>query len=425
MYELCKKLFPINRSLTGNGNRETLRLLKEIIPNITVKEVPSGTKCFDWVVPKEWNCNAAYLIDPEGKTICNYQNHNLHLVGYSIPINREISFEELNNHLYSLPELPDAIPYVTSYYEENWGFCISHTERLKLKKGMYKVVIDSELSDGSLTYGELLIKGNSKEEIFLSTYICHPSMGNNEISGPVLTSFLAKHINLLSNKRYSYRIIFIPETIGSIYYLSQNLTTMKERVVAGYNITCVGDNNNYSYLPSRYGETLSDKVAKHLIKYSKHNFIKYSYLDRASDERQYCAPGVDLPVCSIMRTKYAEYPEYHTSLDNLNFISEDGLNGALEVYKELIEILEKNYYYKVVILAEPKMSDRGLKHTISTKSSMVESKHLMNVLTYCDGSNDLIDIANILNVPVSAIYKEVEVLYKNDLVTRNSERYSL
>jgi aminopeptidase-like protein len=423
MYDLSKKLFPINRSLTGNGNRETLKVLRGFIPEIVVKEVPTGTKCFDWTVPKEWNCKAAYIINPDGNRICDYQVNNLHLVGYSIPINMEISLKELNKHLHSLPELPDAIPYVTSYYQENWGFCIGHNERLQLKNGAYKVIIDSNLIDGSLTYGELLIKGESKEEVFLSTYICHPSMANNEISGPVVTTFLAKYIKSLSGRRYSYRIIFIQETIGSITYLSQNLSVMKERTVAGFNITCVGDNNNYSYLPSRYGNTVSDKAVKHLIKHSIHIFKEYSYLERGSDERQYCAPGVDLPICSVMRTKYNEYPEYHTSFDDLSFISEEGLSGALEVYKELIAILEGNYYYKTTILCEPKMGDRGLYPTMCTKNTMLDSRNMMNLLAYCDGNNDLIDIADIIGMPVSEIIDISEILHNNNLVTRNSKKY--
>jgi aminopeptidase-like protein len=417
IYKLCVELFPIDRSLTGNGTRKTLDILKRELPQLNIYEVLTGTKCFDWTIPREWNCKEAYIITPEGDRICDFSKNNLHLVGYSIPIKKTIPLEELNDYFHSLPELPEAIPYVTSYYKERWGFCISHNERKNLKDGEYKVVINSTLEDGSLTYGELLIPGKTKEEVFLSTYVCHPSMGNNELSGPTVTTHLAKYIQSLENRRYSYRIIFIPETIGSIMYLSKNLNEMKRNMVAGFNVTCVGDNNSYSYLPSRNGGTLADKIALHVLKQSKDNFNDFSFLDRGSDERQYCSPGIDLPVCSVMRTKYLEFKEYHTSLDNLNYIGAKGLNGAYEVYVKIINALENNYKYVSLHLCEPQLGKRGLYPTMNTKDTKSIVNNMMNFLVYCDGTNDLIDISNKINLPIWELYKIIEDLLKNNLIS--------
>ncbi len=414
MYELLKRLFPICRSITGNGVRQTLKIIQEHIP-IKIHEVPTGTKVFDWTIPKEWNIKDAYVMDENGKKIIDFKKNNLHVVGYSVPIKKTVSLSELEEHLYSHPEQPEAIPYVFSYYKERWGFCIAHKDRENLKEGKYKVFIDSELKEGSLTYGELIIPGKSKKEIFLSTYVCHPSMANNELSGPVVTTFLAKWI-LSKPRKYTYRIIFIPETIGSITYLSKNLDVMKQNVIAGFNISCVGDNGVYSYLPSRNGDTYADKIALNILSFKHPTFIKYSFLDKGSDERQYNSPGVDLPVCCIMRSKYGEYPEYHTSLDNLEFVSSDGLKGAYDLFKECIRLIEENGKYKIKCLGEPQLGKRGLYPTISAKSSAKEVKSMMDFISYADGKNDLIEIGNKINVPVWELYPIIEKLLKADLL---------
>jgi aminopeptidase-like protein len=400
MINLVKKLWPIPRSITGNGVRETLSILKEHLPELNVFEVPSGTKVFDWTVPKEWNIKDAYVLDPEGNKIIDFKQNNLHLLGYSIPVNRQVSLKELKEHLYSLPEQPNAIPYITSYYKERWGFCISHDQLEKLKEGSYKVYIDSSLSDGSLTYGELILPGNTPKEIFLSTYVCHPSMANNELSGPIVTAFLSKWLMGLKSRKYTYRIVFIPETIGSITYLSENLEKMKKDIVAGYNITCIGDDRSYSYLPSRHGTSLSDKIAKHVLKHLHPDYISYSYLDRGSDERQYCSPGVDLPVCTVMRTKYGEYPEYHTSLDNLDLVTASGLFGGYEVLLQCIQSLENNEIPTTSILGEPQLGKRGLYPTLSTKETGDQVRVMMDLLAYCDGKHSLLEIAEIINAPI-------------------------
>ncbi|MGA1823458.1 MAG: DUF4910 domain-containing protein [bacterium] len=415
MYALVEKLFPICRSITGNGVRETLKIVQQQIP-IRIHEVPTGTEAFDWTVPKEWNIKDAYVKDEAGNKIIDFKKNNLHVVGYSIPINKTVNLSELQEHLYSLPDQKEAIPYVTSYYQERWGFCISHKERKKLKEGIYNIFIDSELKDGFLTYGELIIPGESDKEVFISTYVCHPSMANNELSGPVVTTFLVKWI-LNKPRKYTYRIIFIPETIGAIIYLSKNLIAMKKNMIAGFNVTCTGDNRAYSYLPTRNGNSLADKVTLNVLSFKHPNFIQYSFLDRASDERQYNAPGVDLPVCCVMRSKFKAYPEYHTSLDNLNFVSPGGLAGSYEVLKECLKLIEKNRKYKIKCLGEPQFGKRGLYPTISIKYSSNEVKPMMDFIAYADGKNDLIDISNTINVPVWELYPIIEKLMKADLLT--------
>jgi len=414
MYDLLKKLFPICRSITGEGVRETLKIIKEYIP-IKIHEVPSGKKVFDWTVPKEWNIKDAYVKDDKGNKIIDFKENNLHVVGYSTPIDKKIDLSELEKHLHSLPEQPDAIPYVTSYYKERWGFCIQHSKREKLKKGKYHVFIDSELKDGSLSYGEIIIPGKSEKEIFLSANICHPSLANNELSGPVVATFLTKWIQSKPRK-YTYRIVFIPETIGSITYLSKNLNLMKKNVIAGFNITCIGDDRLYSYLPSKKGDTLSDRAALNVLNFKHPGFMKYSYLDRGSDERQYNSPGVDLPVTSIMRSKYGEYPEYHTSLDNLDFVSPEGLYGGYDILKECINLIENNSKYKIKCLCEPQLGKRGLYPTLSTKSSGKQVRDMMNFIAYADGTRDLIEISDTINVPVWELYEIIEKLKKVDLL---------
>ncbi|MBO6979393.1 MAG: DUF4910 domain-containing protein [Prochlorococcus marinus XMU1428] len=418
IHNFALDLWKINRSITGEGVRETLSLIKEHLPNLKVHSVKSGTKVFDWELPQEWKVNKAYIITPDGKKICDYSENNLHLIGYSTPFNGYVSFEELKNHLHTLPKQPKAIPYITSYYKPRWGFSISTEEYLKLGDGMYEVIIDTELFDGYLNYGELIIPGNSKKEVFLSSYICHPSMANNELSGPTVLTFLSKWLENLSFRNYTYRIVFIPETIGSISYLSSNYREMKKNVFSGFNITCVGDNRAYSFLPSRKGNTISDFVAKHVLRWIDPNYKIYTWLDRGSDERQYCAPGVDLPIASIMRTKYGEYPEYHTSLDDLKkVVTPFGLNGGYWALRRAIEVIEKNKKFKVNILCEPQMGKRGLYPTLSTKDINEKVNLMMDFISLCDGEEDLLSIAEILNVPIWNLYELSEKLIKENIIS--------
>jgi len=415
MHSFAGELWGINRSITGEGVRETLGKIKKHLPALQVKSVKSGTRAFDCTVPKEWEAKDAYIITPKGGKICDFRENNLHLLGYSVPVRRTVSLSELQKHLHSLPEQPDAIPYVTSYYKERWGFCISQNDRDKLEDGDYEVVIESRLFDGVLNYGELIVKGASDREIFLSTYICHPSMANNELSGPVVTTWLAKYLLQQPNLRYTYRIVFVPETIGSIVYLSGNHKTLKQKVFAGFNVTCIGDDRSYSWLPSRKGDTVSDEVAKHVLRWICPEYKRYTWSDRGSDERQYCAPGIDLPVASIMRTKYGEYPEYHTSLDNLtDVVTPEGLEGGYEALRKALELLERNETFLVKVLGEPQMGKRGLYPTLSTKENMGKVLLMMDFISWCDGQHSLLKIADKLSVPAWDLYEIADTLKSHD-----------
>ena len=418
IHSFANELWAFNRSITGEGVRETLSCIKRHFQNFNIRSVSSGTKVFDWTVPDEWHVSEAYIITPSGKKICDFSINNLHLVGYSIPFRGRIKLEKLQKHLHSLPEQPNAIPYITSYYEERWGFCLTQEQRNVLADGEYVVVIDSKLFAGQLNYGELILPGESDQEIFLSTYICHPSMANNELSGPTVATYLAKWLSELKVRRYTYRFIFIPETIGSITYLSKNYIHLKKKVFAGFNISCVGDERSYSYLPSRNGNTISDKVAKHVLKWIDPNYKSWTWLDRGSDERQYCAPGIDLPIASILRTKYGQYPEYHTSLDNLdNVVTPKGLDGGYWALRRALELIEKNNIYKVNILCEPQMGRRGLYPTLSKKNSGDQTRLIMNLLSYCDGEHSLIDIAEKINLPAWDLYESIETLISHNLIS--------
>lgn len=416
MHDFARDLWPINRSITGDGVRATLKKIKAYLPELNIYEVKSGEVAFDWTVPKEWNAKSAWIITPDGQKICDFSSNNLHLVGYSIPVHKKITLKELENHLYSLPDQPDAIPYVTSYYSERWGFCISENQRASLREGEYEVFIDSELKNGSLTYAEIFIPGEKDQEIFLSTYICHPSMANNELSGPVVTTFLTQWIKS-SPRKYSYRIVFLPETIGSIVYLSKKIDHLKKHVIAGFNITCVGDDRAYSYLPSRDGNTISDVVALHVLRNVDKNFRLYTWRDRGSDERQYCAPLVDLPIATIMRTKYGAYPEYHTSLDNLeNVVTPSGLQGGFDAIKSAISIIERNAYPLVKVLCEPQLGKRGLYPQLSTKRYSPDTRLMMDVISWSDGSKSLLEIADLCDVSFDKVEKIVDILSDADLL---------
>lgn len=417
MHALAARMFPICRSITGNGVRETLAIIKEQIPDLEIKEVLTGTPVFDWTVPKEWNICGAYIENSKGERIIDFQNSNLHVLGYSVPIDCYVSKEELLSHVYVEESQPDAIPYVTSYYKERWGFCMTKNQRDALEDDTYHCVIDSSLTQGSLTYAETVILGQTSDEILLSTYVCHPSMANNELSGPVVQTYLYKWLKEQKNLYYTYRFVFIPETIGSITYISQNMAHMKEHIKAGFLLSCVGDDRAYSYIPTRKGGTLSDKVALKILQDKHPEFIRYTFLDRGSDERQYNAPGVDIPVCGICRSKYGVYPEYHTSLDDMNLITPQGLQGSFDLMTDILTLLEYNHFYKIEVFCEPQLGKRGLQSTISQKGTYDGVLTLRDLIAYSDGETDLIDISEIIKVPVEVLYPLVDKLLEQGLLS--------
>jgi aminopeptidase-like protein len=363
-------------------------------------------------------------MDEKGNKIIDFQKNNLHVVGYSIPVDQEMSLQELQKHLFSLPDMPEAIPYVTSYYNPRWGFCLTDNQRKTLINQRYRVVIDSQLSPGSLTYADLLIPGKSEEEVFISTYTCHPSMANNELSGPVLATFLAKWLKNQDNL-YTYRFVFAPETIGPLVYLSRHLQVLRTKTIAAFNLSCVGDDREVSFLPSRKGNTLTDKLARHVLKQYAPEYKEYNFLrDRGSDERQYCAPGIDLPMVLIMRSKFRSYPEYHTSLDDLSVISPAGLQTSFDLHKKCLTLLEVNKTYRTTIIGEPQLSRRGL-DTQTGGHTMPSNMRIMiqNFLMCSDGSMDLITIAEEIGVYAGDLLPVVSLLLENELIENSATQY--
>jgi aminopeptidase-like protein len=416
MHALARRLFPICRSLTGDGVRETFGILREVLPELRVHEVASGTQAFDWQVPPEWNIRDAFVLGPDGRKVIDFKDHTLHVVSYSEPVDRVMPLAELDAHLHSLPEQPDAIPYRSSYYQRRWGFCLTDRQRRALPEGDYRAVIDSTLAPGHLTYGDMVVPGETQREVLISTYVCHPSMGNNELSGPVVAAHLARLVADMPRRRLTYRFVFIPETIGSILYLSRHIDHLKARVVAGLNVTCVGDDRCWSYLPSRKGGTLADRAVLHVLRHIAPDHERYTFLDRGSDERQYCAPGVDLPVATLMRSKYGTYPEYHTSLDDLTLITPTGLGGSLAALARCVEALEADVAYRATVACEPQMGRRGLYSTLGIVGVSAAVAMRMNILAYCDGENSLLDIAEILGEPIWALQPFVDELVRHGLI---------
>ena len=419
MYDLANKIFPLCRSITGAGVRETLRRLSEYLDQDGIKlefhEVPTGTKVFDWTVPKEWVIREAYIEDRQGNRIIDMKDNNLHVMGYSTPIDKWVSLPELKEHVYTQEDQPSVIPYVTSYYKERFGFCMSEEQLSSLPEGEYHMYIDSELIDGSLTYAELILPGETDEELMMTSYTCHPSMANNECSGPVVLAALMRYVNAMKNRRYTYRFVLNPETIGSITYLSKNYKYLQEHLVAGIVLSCVGDDRDYSIVESRYANTIADKSLKSILD-TKKSFTTYSFLKRGSDERQYNAPGIELPVVGFCRSKYGEYPEYHTSADNMGLISPVGLQGAYETMVQWIYCMENNKKYKMTVLGEPQLGKRGLYPTISRKGSYDKITAMVDLIAYSDGRNDLFDISEIIGVAPYDLVPIIKKLAENDLI---------
>ena len=399
MMSLAEELFPIARSLTGQGVRDTLGIIRRECKELQILTYDSGQKVGDWTIPREWKVNEAYIIDPTGRKICDFHENNLHLVGYSAPFKGELELGELIEHIHYLEKQPEYVPYVTSYYKETWGFCMSFEDFANLKAGTYQVLVDTELFSGQMEIGEIVIPGESESEIFLSTYICHPSMANNEVSGPVLAVFLSNLVRQMDNF-YTYRFVFAPETIGSIAYLSTHKDQLKKNVIAAYNLTCVGDNRAFSFLPSRYGNTVSDRAAKQTLANYNYVYKEYSWLDRGSDERQYCSPGVDLPMASLMRSKYGEYPEYHTDSDRLHsVVTGEGLFESLQLHLRVIEQLESLRFPKATKLGEPLMTKYDLYSTISKKDAAnPRPRDLLDFVSMSDGTLSVQEIGKAVRI---------------------------
>lgn len=421
MHALITRLYKIPRSITGGGFRDSLNIINESIGGgLECFSVPSGTKVFDWRVPPEWVIRDGYIITPSGEKICEFKNHNLHILNYSAPINATLSLEELKSYIYTLPHLPSAIPYVTSYYERRWGFCISYEQLQTLEDGDYHAFIDSEFKeDGELNYGQILIPStcNNDKEILISAYLCHPQMANNELSGPAVWCELVKFVKSLKQRKYNYRFVIAPETIGSICYISRNFEQLKSKVVAGFVLSCIGDDGDYSVVLSPDENSQSDIATIHTIKHITNEPKIYSFLHRGSDERQYNTPNLNLGVVAISRTKFNEFEEYHTSLDDLNFVTPKGLEGGFNYARNLIENLEINAKYELTTTCEPNLGSRGLIGTLSMKGSYFgDRKIIRSFLAYCNGKRSVIDIAVILGVEARSLKSVIDKLLEFKLI---------
>ena len=422
-YNFAKnELFPICRSITGKGTEQTLKKIQKFFPKLKIYKIKSGTKIFDWKIPEEWNIKNAYVIDKHQNKIIDFKKNNLHIVGYSKPIKKTLTKKELLNKIYSLPAQSDAIPYVTSYYKKDWGFCTTDIVRKLIVKNYSKndkfdVLIDTSFKkNGCLQYGEYFIKGKTSKEIIISTYICHPSMANNELSGPIVSMSLMDYFSKLPKPNKSLRFVFIPETIGSLAFLNNNLKKLKKNFLAGFNLTCIGDERMYSCMLSKYGDSISDDAIIKAYKKLKLKFKKYSFLKRASDERQYNSPGIDLPFTSVFRSKYHEYPEYHTSKDDFKIVTKKGIKGSFKLLKLSIQIIQQNIYPITKVLGEPMLSKRGLYSTISLKNSWRSSINYLHVLQFADGRNDLEKISKLSKIDIKELKKIIKILNNYNLI---------
>jgi aminopeptidase-like protein len=417
MYGFVTELFPICRSITGEGVRKTLALVQKHAP-VDIHEVPSGTRVFDWIVPKEWNIREAWVKDPAGKKIIDFQNSNLHVLNYSTPVHATLSLEDLKQHLYSLPEHADWIPYRTSYYNENWGFCLPHNQLLALSEGEYEVFIDSSLEDGHLTYGECYLKGETEAEVLISAHICHPSLANDNLSGIAVAAFLANHLSKLS-LRYSYRFLFIPGTIGSITWLSLNESKVS-RIKHGLVFTCLGDLGKFTYKKSRRGDTEIDRAVAEILKESGEAFEIRDFSPYGYDERQFCSPGFNLPVGCLMRTPHGQYPEYHTSADNLDFVRPEYLADSFSKCLAIVELIERNrVYWNLNPKCEPQLGKRGIYSQIGGQTDgKSQELALLWVLNLSDGKNSLLDIAERSSLKFSTVSNATQTLFDNGLLTK-------
>jgi aminopeptidase-like protein len=420
MYELIARLYPICRSITGDGVRETLRILQEHIP-LEIREVPSGTQVFDWTVPKEWNITDAYIKTADGEKVVDFARSNLHVLNYSVPVKCRVSLNELKRHLYTSPEHPDWIPYRTSYYDEAWGFCLSHRQLAELKEGDYEVYIDSSLRDGYLTYGECFLKGKTEDEVLISTHVCHPSLANDNLSGIALATFLAKHLNRLSS-RYSYRFLFTAGAIGSITWLSLNEDRVS-RIKHGLVLSCVGDCGKATYKKTRRGNSEIDRVVAQVLKDSGDPYDIVDFSPYGHAERQFCSPGFNLAVGGFMRTPDGKFPEYHTSADNLQLVKREALVDSFDKCLSILHVLEHNHkYMNQNPKCEPQLGKRGLYNNVGGALGKGNELAMLWVLNLSDGKHKLLDIAETSNLPFAIIYDAAQMLLEHALLKEFPDR---
>lgn len=417
MVAWAREIYPFPRSLTGDGLRQTLSFFESMHSEYERLFFSSGENVFDWTVPKEWKITDAWIEHiGSGTRFAEFKKNHLHVLGYSSPVDQVLSKDELLSHIYTQPDQPDLIPYVTSYYKERWGFCLSENQKNNLPDGQYHVFIASDLFNGHLEMSHALIRGSTENELFFSSYVCHPSMANNEISGPVLLNALMGFIkDNFPKPRYSYRFLLAPETIGSLAYLSRHLDDLRKKVRCGYVLSCVGDERAYSHIQSRHGNSMADKVLQSAL-FGLKNVKTYNFLKRGSDERQYCAPGIDLPICGFCRSKYAEYPEYHTDADDFSVVTSKGLQGAFDVMKNIITAFEMGIYPETQVRGEPQLGKRGLYPTLSQKNQYADIRTRMDFLAYADGKADIFDIVRYIEKPLAAVLSEFRTLRDNGLV---------
>ena len=414
LHEMIAQLYPICRSITGAGVRQTLDQIAEQIP-LVVHEVPTGTRVFDWVVPKEWNIRDAYIKDPDGNKIVDFKKSNLHVVSYSVPVRKRISLAELRDHLHTLPDNPDWIPNRTSYYKETWGFCLSHKTLEELKEGEYEVCIDSSLVDGQLTYGECILNGTRPDEVLISTHVCHPSLCNDNLSGIAITAFLARFLKTCSLS-HTYRFLFIPTTIGSITWLARNESRVS-RIKHGLVLTCLGAPGGFTYKKSRRGDAAVDRACHYVLKGTGQPFEVLDFTPNGGDERQYCSPAFNLPVGVLMRTAHGHFPQYHTSADNLEFVTVQALGDALDKVLSIIEILEADRpYLSTNPKCEPHLGKRGLWLSGDWPFGSAYQQPLLWVLNYSDGEHSLLDIAERSGLPFDSVKQAADVLVKCSLL---------
>ena len=415
MFELINQMYPICRSITGNGVRETLSIISKVIP-ITIHEVPSNTKVLDWEIPLEWNINDAWIKNSKGEKIIDFKVSNLHVLNYSIPIHKKVNLKELKEHLFTLPDYPDWIPYRTSYHNKEWGFCMAYNQLKSLKDELYEVKIDSKLEQGSLTYGEYFIKGQVEDEVLISTHICHPSLANDNLSGIAVAAFVAEILGSLKTK-FSYRFLFIPGTIGSITWLSLNEDKI-EKIKHGLVLTLLGDEGAFSYKKSRNGDRIIDSIVENCLKHAKDDYKILDFSPYGYDERQFCSPGYDLTIGRLSRSVHGEFPEYHTSADNLNFIKQDKLVDSLEMILSIIDVIEENRtYINLNPKGEPQLGKRGLFKKIGGESNTKDYQiALLWVLNQSDGENSLLDISLKSGINFSLINISAKELEKVELL---------